>query len=118
MADLKFPKPRPAALQRQDRRKALKKADASENDKVRCRSQGRCEAVELHLNTWSKFGSSTATRCERRAIHFHHRLSGIGVRGRGKSALAQWKYHLCQKCHSDIHAHILVPDGDYFRRVK
>ena len=112
MSGIAFPKPRPAALQRQDRRKALKKADEAENDKVRARSGGRCEMVEKYITSWG------LARCSRRAIHIHHRLSGIGVRGRGKSALAQWKYHLCQKCHQDIHAHILVPDGDYFRRVK
>lgn len=110
-----FPKPRPAALERQDRRKALKKADVSENDKVRARSGGRCEMV---VDSGAILGVGVLSHCRRRAIHIHHRLSGIGVRGRGKSALAENKFHLCQTCHSEIHAHILVPDGDYFRRVK
>ena len=114
MAGLRFPKPRPAALERQDRRKALKAADEAENKKVRARSGGRCEVME-EVRAGASYGRF---RCERRAAHIHHRLSGIGVRGRGASALAANKLHLCQRCHSDIHAHILVPDGEYFRRVK
>ena len=100
-----FPKPRPAALERQDRRKKIRTADLSENAKVKARSRGYCELM-----------TSATWRCNKRASHVHHRLSGIGVRGIGASAKAENKLHLCNSCHSDIHAHILVPDGPYFRR--
>lgn len=117
-----FPKPRPAALERKDRKSARDKADRDENQKVRGRSGGLCEAVvvptpergSLHIY----IGGVQKFRCTRRAVHIHHRLSGIGVRARGASALAANKFHLCDKCHRDIHAHILVPDGDYYRRVR
>ena len=101
-----FPKPRPAALERDDRRKARAVRDEAENKKVRARSAGRCEMND----GWG--------RCRRRAIHVHHKLGGFGVRGRGASALASNKLNLCPACHSDIHNHVLVPDGNTFTRVK
>lgn len=61
--------------------------DAAESAKVRERSGGRCEA---------RIGR---VRCHARAVHVHHRLAGIGVRGRGASALADNKLHLCLRCH-------------------
>mgnify|MGYP001577975188 FL=1 len=106
------PKPMPPALERKDRRTARKSADEKENAKVRKRSEGRCEVTCLGVT------GRVLYRCERLASQIHHRLSGIGVRGRGDSTLAQWKLHLCARHHSEIHAHILVPDGDHFRRVK
>lgn len=105
-----FPKPRPAALERKDRRRQLVKADLSENAKVKARSGGRCEMTMR--------GSFGVYCCQRRAVHVHHLIGGIGVRGRGDSAKAENKLHLCDRCHSDIHAHVLVPDGKQFRRVK
>ena len=66
-------------------RRARKSIDLSENEKVRERSGGRCE------------------RCGRRAVHVHHLMSGIGVRGRGASALAENKLHLCVECHQRAH---------------
>lgn len=102
-----FPKPRPRALQKADRLKLREKVDKAESAKVKARSGGRCELIDLKRG-----------RCGRRALHIHHRLSGIGVRGRGASAKAENKLNLCDRCHSDIHAHILVPDGAHFRRVR
>ena len=99
------PKPRPSMLDKQDRRKALKSADLHENTKVKARSGGRCEMVD-------------GVRCTYQAAHVHHLLGGIGVRGRGESRLAANKLHLCERCHSEIHAHILVPDGPRWRRVR
>lgn len=108
------PKPRPAALERQDRRVQRKRIDRAENDRVKARSGGRCEVYEA-VRAGLSYGRH---RCERRAVHVHHRLGGIGVRGHGQSALAQNKLHVCVRCHQDIHAHVLVPDGEWFRRVK
>ena len=114
MPFLPQPKPRPSALARADRRKARAAIDKSESAKVKSRSGGRCEVREL-----VRVGLSTGIfRCDRKALHVHHRLGGIGVRGRGKSALSEWKLAVCRICHSEIHSHILVPDGNTFTRVK
>ena len=40
-----------------------------------------------------------------------HIVGGYGARGRGRSALAPWKVHVCDRCHMEIHAHILAIDG-------
>ncbi len=118
MAGLAFPKPRPRALEKADRRKAIEARDEAENKKVRLRSAGRCELFELTYPD-VRVTLKAPWRCHRRAIHVHHLLGGIGVRGRGESALAKHKLHLCDKCHSDIHAHILVRQrGNVFERLK
>lgn len=119
MAGLLFPKPRPRKLEKLDRTKIRETLDRAENAKVKARSGGRCEMAEMtpRTNICSPV-SWKPERCARRAIHIHHKLSGIGVRGRGPSALAENKLHVCQRCHSDIHAHVLVPDGQFYRRVK
>jgi len=60
--------------------------DRKESEKVKQRSNGVCE------------------RCDRqRAVHVHHMVGGRGRRGRGVSALAQNKVHLCAGCHEAIH---------------
>ena len=105
MASLQFPKPRPAKLDKADRKSARDAKDKAENAKVKARSGGRCEVVDHG-------------RCRRRAVHIHHVLGGFGVRGRGASAIAQNKLHLCVECHSDIHAHVLIKDGERWRRLK
>lgn len=105
-----FPKPRPAKLAKLDRLKIRETLDRAENVKVKARSGGQCELRERYRD------SIVPYRCTRRAVHIHHRLGGIGVRGRGPSALADNKFHVCARCHSDIHAHVLVPDGDVFKR--
>jgi hypothetical protein len=107
MRGLMFPKPRPSALEKADRRAALEAQDEKESKLVRERSNGQCEVLELGV-----------IRCQRRAFHLHHRMGGHGVRGRGASALAVNKLHVCDQCHREIHAHILVPDGDTFRRLR
>ena len=45
---LAHPKPRPAALERKDRRSARKSQDEAENQKVRARSAGQCELGHHH----------------------------------------------------------------------
>ncbi len=97
------PKPRPAALLKRERAAAIKAKDDAESRKVRKRSGGRCEAEE-----WV-FERQCRSRCWRRACQVHHMKDGIGVRGRGDSALAQFKQHLCTDCHENIRLHVLVP---------
>lgn len=102
------PKPRPRALEKADRRKALEARDKRESDKVKIRSGGGCEVVVVN-----------GTRCHSRAAHVHHLISGIGVRGVGTSALARHKVHCCVACHTAIHAHVLLPLGGVrFQRVR
>ena len=97
-------KPRPAALDRVARAKGWKRRDARESETVRRRSGGRCEVV-------FSSGRMAGPRCVRRAVHVHHIVGGHGARGRGRSALAPWKVHVCDRCHMEIHAHILAIDG-------
>jgi hypothetical protein len=113
---------RPSKLERADVRKKRESLDDKESDKVKVRSKGQCEVVELHPE--SKY-RAMAVRCKRRAVHVHHMLSGNGVRARGKSALAEHKQHLCDQCHSDIHGKVLRRFGqvepmwtDEYERVK
>lgn len=79
--------------------------DEQESAKVRVRSKGQCE---VHV---------AGARCPRRAFQVHHHLGGIGVRGRGDSALAKHKSHVCNQCHDDINAHTLQHvKGQMYRR--
>jgi hypothetical protein len=110
----------PEKLKKAKRLTTRAATDEQESDKVKARSKGQCEVIEAIPNAWSK-KSFTLKRCPKRALHVHHLLGGIGVRGRGKSALADNKLHLCPDCHSDIHAHVLVKfseDGREWRRRK
>lgn len=109
-AGLAFPKPRPAKLARAERRKQQMATDDAQNRVVRQRSGGRCEVIEEVMGGLQ--------RCDHVAIHVHHLLSGIGVRGRGRSAMAENKLHCCLRCHDAIHAHTLIPEGGYFRRIR
>jgi hypothetical protein len=100
-----FPKPRPARLEREDRKKTRVTADETESKKVKLRSGGRCEVVVQGEG-----------RCRRRAHSVHHMIGGIGVRGRGVSALAERKQHVCDGPtghHGLITDHVLqrVPTG-------
>lgn len=108
---------RPRKLEKQDRLKVRVSLDDKESAKVKARSGGRCE-IEVEVNR------KVAWRCKRRAVHVHHMLGGIGVRGRGESAKAIRKQHACSDCHSDITNHVLVRIGeqmphyrDRYRRV-
>ena len=67
-------------------RRKRKSIDAAGSAEVRERSNGACED------------------CDRqRAVHVHHEMGGHGVRGRGESALASRKRHLCTACHARAH---------------
>ena len=113
MAGLLFPKPRPAALERRDRRRDRVSKDEAESRKVRARSKGRCEIVVLGEG-----------QCERRANQIHHMLGGWGRRARGTSILAERKQNTCGVCHPLITGHVLQRIGgpvplwsDRYRRV-
>ena len=119
MASLLFPKPRPRKLEKADRTKQRVSVDARESAKVRARSGGQCEV------RWFGATGQVEYRCQRRAVHVHHMLGGIGVRGRGESAKSIRKQHTCITCHSDIGNAVLVRVGgvvphwtDSYRRVK
>lgn len=101
MSGLRFPKGRPASLERTDRRKARQSKDEAESAKVKARSGGRCE-VEEH------FGETLVTyRCQRRAVQVHHMIGGWGKRARGDSLNSEHKQHVCLGHHADITGHIL-----------
>lgn len=108
---LKYAKGRPVKLSKADRVKARTSIDDKESAKVKARSGGRCEIV-VEVNR------KVSWRCKRRATQVHHMLGGIGVRGRGESAKAANKLHVCEACHSDLHAHVLIPSGSKFTRLK
>ena len=80
---LAFPKPEPWFLQHQEKKATRSLLEIKENLKVRLRSGGQCEVI------------IKGQRCQRRAFTIHHMLSGWGVRGRGASALANHKQHVC-----------------------
>jgi len=119
-----FGKGRPKSLLVEDVKKARVSVDDRESAKVKVRSGGRREAfIEKHPDV--RVDLTATWRCHRRALHVHHMLSGIGVRGRGESAKEIRKQHLCQKCHEDIGGKKLQRIGgdlphytDAYRRVK
>ena len=120
MSGLQFPKPRPAALERKDRRTARKSKDEAENKKVRARSGGLCEVAAPRMSAHGAFA-----RCVRRATQVHHMIGGWGKRARGNSILAEHKQHVCADCHGNINGHVLQRIGgavpqwtDYYRRVR
>lgn len=104
-SELPYAKGRPRKLEKADRLKARVSIDDRESAKVKARSGGRCEI-------WTEVNRKVEWRCKRRAIHVHHMLGGSGVRGRGESARAERKQHVCTDCHSDIGNHVLVRQGD------
>lgn len=99
-----IPKPRPRALDQKDRKRKLMDLDVTESQRVRARANGRCEMRE-------RLRDGTILRCVRKSYHLDHLLGGTGRRGRGASALALHKLHLCAKCHAERHAHILKRIG-------
>ena len=96
MTGLKFPKPRPAILERHEKRTAIKRLDDQENKKVRRRSGGRCEVILM-----------SEGQCLRWAYEIHHLCGGWRRRGRKESALALHKQHVCGVCHKLITGHVL-----------
>jgi hypothetical protein len=122
------PKPRPRALDKQDRVKRKQSVEARENATVKARSTGQCEVREVVTFRDAPLGWTPVTYpCCRRASQIHHFLGGSGRRGIGESAKAENKLHVCDKCHDEITRHILQPHWtqvenragtSYFIRVK
>lgn len=88
------------ATERRKRKSRRMKPDRDSNAIVKERSGGRCETVWVHQ--YAQVGVGTV-RCPNSAVHIHHKLGGHGVRGRGESALAENKLHLCLDCHKAAH---------------
>jgi hypothetical protein len=100
-------KPRPKLLEKRDKQAATNALDRSENAKVKQRSGGQCE-VRVCRESKQFFGRDI-NRCPLRASHVHHLISGIGRRNVGKSITAECKLHVCDRCHEEIHGHVLKP---------
>lgn len=90
------------------KREADLAVDKAENAKVPERSGGKCEVVVVD------YFDRVSSECWRAATQIHHMISGRGKRGRGLSALAEHKQHLCEECHLDITGDI---GGKRLRRV-
>jgi hypothetical protein len=88
MAHVTYPKPTPSKRKHPDAA-----PDTRESAKVRKRSDGRCEVIEVDS------AGLRPVRCHRAATQVHHMLGGNGTRGIGISALAIHKQHICDSCH-------------------
>ena len=88
-----FPKGQTAKQDRKKKKRLREKLDLAGSDAVKARSLGQCERILVD-----------GRRCPRRAVHVHHKLQGHGRRGRGVSALAEHKIHLCLICHWREHS--------------
>lgn len=74
--------------------------DVTQNEVVRLRSGGRCEVLTLILEQSGDFVDRE--RCYHPATEIHHLIGGWKRRGRGSSALAEHKQHVCRSCHRAI----------------
>jgi len=104
-------KPRPKLLEKRERKAETNAIDRAENAKVKQRSGGFCEVRGLDRGD-PRRGQMYALmewKCRRRASHVHHLISGIGRRNVGKSIEAAHKLHVCDRCHEEIHGHVLTP---------
>lgn len=95
--ELAFPKARPRALDKDDKKKLVVSADKAEDKLVKARSKGQCEVFVVGVGRCQKKGEGDP----------HHMLGGWGRRARGRSALAEHKQHCCKKHHDEITKHIL-----------
>lgn len=89
-------KGKPIRVQIDEAKAEWKKADERGSREVRKRSGWRCEVTIVGV------------RCRRRAYEVHHHMGGYGVRGRGESALAINKTHMCSMCHPRMKNHTLI----------
>jgi hypothetical protein len=105
-------KPKPKMLTKHEARVAVAKQDREENAKVKQRSQGQCEVRQTNVYSG---GKTTVSRCHLRASQVHHLISGIGRRNVGDSISAKCKLHVCDRHHSEIHGHVIVPVNSFER---
>lgn len=101
------PKPQPRILEKREKKAALDAKDRAERKKCRIRSSGRCEViVQTALPECSML---RVKRCQRRAQHNHHLISGSGRRNIGPSILAAHRLDCCSLCHQLIEAAVYYP---------
>jgi hypothetical protein len=94
------------------------KVERVENEKVVARSGGRCEV-------W--YADEFDGRCIYVATQIHHMLGCWRMRGKGQSALAKHKQHVCAECHraitGDVNRKLIRVGGpvpyyaDWYRRA-
>jgi hypothetical protein len=101
-----IPKSRVKALDVREQKAEIAKTDKQENAKAKQRAGGYCE---VRVTMTIRDVEVLPQRCWRRDVHTHHLLGGIGRRNKGKSILALYKLRVCDICHRDIHAKVLVP---------
>ena len=107
-SSLPFAKPRPKALDKADKAKALAAKDKAESAKAKKRAGGLCEVYFAepygkNLTRW------VGMYCTRKDTQTHHLIGGIGRRNKGRSLLADYKLRVCAECHRLITANILQP---------
>ena len=114
------PKARPHRLVTQEAKAEVATTDRKEQAKVKARSGGRCEMIEMvSVESWpAEIAEGMAPtrklrfRCIRRASENHHLIGGIGRRNKGRSIMAEHRLHCCDRCHQDITHKVLIPvDG-------
>lgn len=98
------PKSRPKMLDQGDKQAARDATDKAESKIVKKRSGGICE---VKVKVLASVRRMLVAPCSQRAVHVHHMLGGWGRRGRGPSALAIHKQHVCQRHHTEITGHVL-----------
>lgn len=91
---MRFPKPRPAALERDDRRAARRRADEHGTAEARARCRRHGDVCEVRVE-----GEPI---CWRTATETHHMIGGIGSRAHGPSVLAEHKQRVCRRHHQEI----------------
>jgi len=102
------PKGKPHMAVSDEQKRDWQAIDKAESAKVKQRSKGRCEVVH----------EATGLRCGNRASEVHHHIGGWKRRGRGESALAERKSHVCGLHHREITGHVLyLIAGNLYRRV-
>ncbi len=98
---LMFPKSRPLALDRADKKRAQQTKDQAESEKARQRANGRCEIVIIGEG-----------RCRRKDMQTHHMLAGHGRRLTPEGMKAERKQRACLEHHDQVQQRILVRVGD------
>lgn len=108
-------KPRPKLLDKREAKAKQLAEEIAQNKLVKIRSRGQCERLE-ELVPMFMFNAKTmaaeepakvVVRCRRRASQVHHLISGIGRKNVGRSIKAAHKLHICDRCHAEIHGHVL-----------
>lgn len=95
-AAIGFPKGRPRRLDKDAAKAERAQFDQAQSAEAKRRAGGRCEIFVVGQG-----------RCEKRDLHTHHMISGIGRRALGVSAKAIHKQRVCADCHRLITGHVL-----------